>query len=174
MKTIVIYNSKTGFTQKYGEWIAEELGCEAVPYKKALKQLDTYELIIFGGWILGGKVTGLDELKKTPSISGKQLAVYATGATPHNADEIVQGFKAGNLSEEEQKTIPFFYFESGINFEKMGFFSKTILKTMKKMMEKKADPTDEEKGMLKLFEASSDQSDKAYINPLLEYVKGMQ
>ena len=29
MKSIVVYTSKTGFTKKYAQWIAEDLGCEA-------------------------------------------------------------------------------------------------------------------------------------------------
>ena len=34
MKKIVVYQSGTGFTAKYANWIAEELGCEAKEYKK--------------------------------------------------------------------------------------------------------------------------------------------
>ena len=30
MKIIVIYKSKTGFTKRYAEWIAEELKCDIV------------------------------------------------------------------------------------------------------------------------------------------------
>ena len=35
MKSIVIYNSQTGFTKKYAEWISEATGCEAVEFKHA-------------------------------------------------------------------------------------------------------------------------------------------
>ena len=28
MKSVVVYSSITGFTKKYAEWIAEDLGCE--------------------------------------------------------------------------------------------------------------------------------------------------
>ena len=28
---VVIYKSKTGFTEKYASWIAEELNCEKYP-----------------------------------------------------------------------------------------------------------------------------------------------
>lgn len=35
MKTIVVYQSSTGFTKQYAEWIATELGCKA-------KQLVTF------------------------------------------------------------------------------------------------------------------------------------
>lgn len=37
MKSIVIYNSQTGFTKQYAEWISQEAGCECVSLKKASK-----------------------------------------------------------------------------------------------------------------------------------------
>lgn len=33
MRIIVIYKSKTGFTKRYAEWIAEELKCDILDYK---------------------------------------------------------------------------------------------------------------------------------------------
>ncbi len=36
-KTAVIYKSKTGFTRKYAQWIAEETGCDLFPYEQREK-----------------------------------------------------------------------------------------------------------------------------------------
>ena len=44
MKTIVVYSSQTGFTEKYAKWIAEALNCEAIPVKQA-KKLDISQFI---------------------------------------------------------------------------------------------------------------------------------
>ena len=52
MKKIVVYTSKTGFAQKYAEWIAEELGCEAVSCKKYAKSAKDEDLVIYGGGIM--------------------------------------------------------------------------------------------------------------------------
>lgn len=41
MKAIVIYNSQTGFTKKYAEWISQNAGCECV--EVAMKKLFTDE-----------------------------------------------------------------------------------------------------------------------------------
>ena len=43
-KAIVIYTSKRGSTKQYAEWIAEDLGCEAV----ALADPLMHRLIVFG------------------------------------------------------------------------------------------------------------------------------
>lgn len=39
MRTLVIYNSQTGFTRRYAEWIVEELKCDIMPFAEA-KRLD--------------------------------------------------------------------------------------------------------------------------------------
>ncbi len=35
MRTLVIYNSQTGFTRRYAEWIVEELKCDIMPFAEA-------------------------------------------------------------------------------------------------------------------------------------------
>ena len=57
MKIIVIYNSQTGFTKRYAEWIAEATGadCLALSAAKA-KNLADYDAIIFGGWACAGNI----------------------------------------------------------------------------------------------------------------------
>ena len=63
MKKIIVYQSKTGFTKKYAEWMAEVLNCMTVTFKKDMKNLNEYDLIIFGGGIMAGKVNGLEQFK---------------------------------------------------------------------------------------------------------------
>lgn len=172
MKTLVVYVSKTGFTQKYAQWIAEELNCDLLPFSKKTKSLfANYELIIFGGGIMGGMINGLKDFKKCPEYSLKNMIVFATGATDHNAERIIQSFITTNFSEEEQKKIPFFFFESGINYTDMSFFPKMLLKMMHNMLAKKKDLTAEDKGMLETIASSCDYTKKEYIEPLVEFVK---
>ncbi len=38
MKTIVIYNSQTGFTKRYAEWIAEAAGADCLELSAAKKK----------------------------------------------------------------------------------------------------------------------------------------
>lgn len=58
--TVVIYNSKTGFTKRYAEWISKELGCECLKLDDAKnRELDEFDTIIFGGWACAGTVSKL-------------------------------------------------------------------------------------------------------------------
>lgn len=54
---IVIYNSQTGFTKRYAQWISETLECEYVERKEAGKlNFEQYGTIIFGGWACTGGI----------------------------------------------------------------------------------------------------------------------
>ena len=82
MKTIVIYNSQTGFTKKYAQWIAEKTNGECVEFSKAKKlDLSGFDAIVFGGWAVAGSISKLKWFKKNISKwSGKKLAVFCCGA----------------------------------------------------------------------------------------------
>ena len=79
MSTIILYASKTGFSQRYAQTLAEELGCRAVSYqeRKALV-LEEYDTIILAGGIYAGRMNGLQWLQKQlPALAGKRLAALA-------------------------------------------------------------------------------------------------
>lgn len=171
MKTVVMYKSSTGFTEKYAKWIAEDLQCEAIKFnKKNIKTLSEYDRIIFGSGIMGGLITGLGEFKKTPELSTKKIIIFATGATGTEEAEAINRIKDINFTQDE-KNIPFYYFQSGINYERMSFFPKALLKIMCKSLAKKENKTESEKNMVDIMSKSTDKCNKDMIKPLIESCK---
>lgn len=64
IKKIVVYKSRTGFTEKYAHWIAEDLHCDAVSLEKiSASQMSRYDVIIFGGGIHAGRSMGYGLLR---------------------------------------------------------------------------------------------------------------
>lgn len=164
MKRLVIYQSSTGFTARYATWIAEAFSCEAKELKRvSAKEVAECDCIIFGGWIMGGMIIGLDKMQK---MNPKQLVVFAVGATS-DSEELRNNLKVQNHLEQ----TPFFYLEGGLSFEKMSFFPKMMLKMMGKSIAKKENKTEQEKEMEKIFAGSFDHSDKAKIESLVALVK---
>ncbi|MBO5292062.1 MAG: hypothetical protein J6B10_02650 [Lachnospiraceae bacterium] len=164
MKRLVVYQSATGFTAQYAAWIAEELSCGA----KELKQVSAAEIaqcdsVIFGGWIMGGNISGLEKLRK---MNPAKLIVFGVGAMS-DSEQVRNSLKNQNHLE----VIPFFYLEGGLAFEKMGFFPKMMLKTLHKAIAKKENRTEQEEDMLKRFEGSFDHSDRERLAPLLKEVQ---
>lgn len=64
MKTIIIYNSKSGFTENYSKIIAKELNCKKIHIKNIKQEnLSQYDTIIFGSRIIAGKIEKLKTIK---------------------------------------------------------------------------------------------------------------
>lgn len=172
MKTIVIYNSQTGFTKRYAEWIAGECGadcCELGEAKK--KNMDNYDAIIYGGWACAGGISKLSWFKgNINKWKDKKLIVFCVGGSPLESPEIEPALKK-NFSEDEMKKVSVFYCPGGFNYEKMSTTSKLMMKVFIKTLKAKKNKTEEDEIMIKMISSSYDISDKKYIEPILECLK---
>ena len=163
MKRIVVYQSGTGFTAKYAQWIAEELGCEAKEYKSiSQSELGSYDMVIYGGWIMAGTVFGYDKVK---ALNLSNVVVFGVGMSMPD-DEVRNRISS-------QSNIPkdrFFYFEGGYAPEKLGFMKKMMLNMLKKSVEKKENKSAQEIHMLECF-VGVDNTKKEAIEDLIAYCK---
>lgn len=100
--------------------------------------------------------------------------VFATGATPNEATEIVDNVWKTNFTDEEKEIIPHFYMQSGICYERMKFPDKMIMKMVASMLSKKQDKDEYDKGFEQALKESFDISSKEYAMPLIEYLKGLE
>ena len=105
MKVLITYQSKTGFTKKYAEWIHEEVNSDIKEVKKiSNKDISKYDIIIHGGWIMGGIINGLDKIRK---LNPKNLIVFGVGYTPEDEVDRKQLIEINKLGD-----TPFFYYLS--------------------------------------------------------------
>ncbi|MCQ2576427.1 MAG: flavodoxin domain-containing protein [Treponema sp.] len=174
MKAIVIYNSQTGFTKQYAQWISEELSCEAVEFSKGAKMdLSDYDTIVFGSWCMAGTLTKLDWLKKNLNRfyeAGKKIAVYAVGASPIENPEV--DVAMDKLFAEEDKTkVKVFYCPGGINYENMKPFSRFGMKMFAKALSSKKDATEKERKQGEMISHNYSLIYKKYLEPVYEYLR---
>lgn len=169
MKTIVIYNSQTGFTKRYAEWIAEESGADCIRLNEAKKKsMDDYDAVIFGGWACAGGISKLSWLKRQiPQWNDKKIIVFCVGGSPIENPEIEIALRQ-NFDREEWERVNVFYCPGGFCYEKMSTSSKLMIKMFLKALKAKKDKTEEEEVMIKMIASSYDISDKKYITPILE------
>mgnify|MGYP001063575345 CR=1 FL=1 len=172
MKTIVIYNSQTGFTKRYAEWIAEATGADCLELSAAKKKdLTTYEAIIFGGWACAGRINKISWFKgNIDKWTDKKLIAFCVGASPIDNPEIEVALRQ-NFNEPELKKVKTFYCPGGFNYEKMSAPSKLMMKMFLKTLKAKKEKTTEEQIMIKMVSSAYEISDKKYIEPILQYLK---
>ena len=173
MKRLIVYKSKTGFTEKYAHWIAEELHCDAVRLEKIRpSQMSRYDVVIFGGGIHAGIINGIGFVKKNLSaMANKKVIVFATGATPAIPSEI-ERFKKTNIPGGDG--IAFFYFQSGMNYAKMQKRDKLLMGMFKAFLKLKKNKSDVEKGTADAIRNSYDYSHRDAIAPLIHYVNAIE
>ena len=163
MNKIVIYTSKTGFTKTYAQWIATELGCQAKSLKEVdLGTLKDYDLIVYGGWVMGGMIMGLDKVKKA---GVNNPLVFATGMSAQ-CDAIRELILKQNEIDPER----FFYLEGGYAPDKVGFVSRMMVKMVTRSVSKKKVKNEDELRMLETA-TGIDRTDKKLIEPLLNEAK---
>lgn len=170
MNIIVIYNSQTGFTKRYAEWIAEETEADCLALSAAKKKdLTAYEAIIFGSWACAGGISKINWFKSNiDKWADKKLVAFCVGGSPIDNPAIETSLKQ---NFNEQKKVKAFYCPGGFNYEKMSAPSKLMMKMFIKTLKAKKDKTEEEQIMIKMISSSYDISNKKYIEPILQYLK---
>lgn len=173
MNAIVVYKTKYGSTKTYADWIGEELNCKIADVKEiTIDELEQYDAIIYGGGLYAEIINGVSIITKNiDRLKNKKIAVYTTGITPLNCreyyDEIVieKNFKNG-LPE----CIKIFNFTGKMVIDELSTVHKTALKTLKKIMSSKKEPTEMEKLLIELCDADGDFSDRSQIADLVKYI----
>ncbi len=175
MNAIVVYKTKYGSTKTYAEWIAEELSCEAVDAKNINAQkLSEYDTIIYGGGLYAEVINGVSLITKNlDKLKDKKIAVYTTGITPldcrayYDTYVIEKNFKGG-----VPENVRLFNFLGKMKMDELSLVHRTALKSLKKIMQGKKNPSEMEKMLIELCDADGDFSNREDIAELVNYIKG--
>ncbi len=97
---IVLYSSRTGYSKRYAEYIAQELDYTIKPIQKAnLFQVSCYPTVIFGGGLHHNRIDGIEGLTEGFKYFGEQnLIIFSVGLASVN-DELIKQIKAKNFPE---------------------------------------------------------------------------
>ncbi len=166
MKSIVIYNSQTGFTKQYAKWIAQRLKAECISFKEAQKfDFIPYQAIVFGSWVCAGKIQKVDWFKKkVDHWPDKKLALFCTGAAPTPSEEVQKAL------DTFPQNIGHFYFPGGVNYAQMGSLSNLAMKGLLTALKAKKKKSKEDELMIKMISSSYTLAKKDYIEPLIQFL----
>lgn len=174
-RTIVIYKSKYGATEKYAQWIGQELDCPVVSaddFNK--KDFEKYDNIIFGGGVHAGGVTGFDLIRKSMrKLAGKKVVVFAVGLNVMQP-ETRQQLRDINFSKKKVRGITCYYCPGAYDPSKVKGMDAMIMNMMKKMLEdkKESEGTEDDRLLLARVTEGADLIDRKYIEPIVREFKG--
>ncbi len=172
MNGIVVYKTKYGSTKTYAEWIGEELDCKVADAREVtIDELEKYDTIIYGGGLYAEAINGVSLITKNiERLKNKRIAIYTTGITPLDCRDyydkyvIERNFKSGVPGN-----IKLFNFTGKMVLDELSAVHRTALKTLKKIMSSKKEPTEMEKLLVELCDADGDFSDRLQIADLISY-----
>lgn len=154
----IVYESNTGFTERYAKTISEKTGIPAFSLKEAKKSVEKGSSIIFMGWVFANKINGFDKAAKLWKVE----ALAAVGMNPPS-DKKFEIVKDANKPE-----CPMFYLPGGLDNSKLGGMHKMMLSMVRKSLEKENKP--EYADVIKMFNEGGDFFSEEYLEELITLV----
>lgn len=89
MKKAIVYKSRLGSTEKYAQWLKEEIGADLFKHSQLKgKKLNDYDLVVVMSGTYAGMMPLIGYLKKNwQYLENKKVIVVAVGAAPED-DEV--------------------------------------------------------------------------------------
>ncbi len=179
MKVSVVYCSQTGFTEKYAKWLAEDVGCEAVPYAdRGRIDLNEVDVLVFCSWFHAASIKGAKWLKRAMrEHTGLRAVVLATGATPMPcemwpASELEEAFRR-TFPESDYPDLSHFYCHGGFDYDRLGALDKIAMRMFFKANAKAAKTDPKAAEMLRVMGDGFDGTRREYLDPVLDCIRKM-
>ena len=172
-KVAVLYKSKHGSTKKYAEWIAHELSADLFDVERtSVKELNSYQTIVFGGFLYAGSISGVNLLTANmDKLGGKHIIVFAVGCAPERKENLRHVFFK-NFAANIRDGVALFYLRGAFNFQELNLLDKFLIYVLKtKIKHTNSEKLDEDsKGFLEVCEKPMDWTNRDNIKPLVDFV----
>lgn len=133
MNKIIIYGSHYGTTKLYADKMSERTHIKKISYQQ-VQDLNQYQVIIYVGALYAGGVLGLSKtMKKIKEPRNVKIMIITVGLADPN-DKINEKNIRGNIkkqiSQEIYDRVQIYHLRGGIDYSKLSFQHKTLMKLM--------------------------------------------
>ena len=171
----IVYKSKYGSTERYAQWIAEEVKADCFECSEIeAKKLMEYDTIIYGGGLYASGIAGISIITRNFEIlKDKKMIVFTVGLASTDKEEVFLPSIEKNFSKEMRDNIKFFHLRGGIDYKKLGIIHKSMMAMLRRVISKKDSDelSDDDRGLLATYGKKIDFTDKNTIKPLLTFLE---
>lgn len=174
-RTAVIYCSEYGSTKRYAMYIGEQLQGDVFSTSQ-VKDISSYETIVYGGGIYGGSLNGSDWLiKNKEELKQKKLILFTCAlADLHeekNIENILKGLKQ-SLSEELVDHAKVFFLRGAFDYKSLKLTHKGMMTVLYQFIKRKRERSAEEEALLQTRHVPVDFVNLSDADPLISFAKG--
>lgn len=157
---VIVYASKTGFTKRYAEMLAEKTQLKAYSVSE-LSKVSKNEEVIFLGWMKVGKVQGL---KKMIKHNVKAVCGSGTGRTAEPDEATV-------ISRNNLQNMPFFYMRGGCKpLNTLTGMDRFMMKLFVNMLKKQENKDERQIEAISIIENGYDGVKEENLQPVLDWL----
>ena len=177
MNSIIIYGSHYGTTKQYAEELSKRTNIKAVSFKEVTSQINEYDNIIYLGGLYAGGVLGLlKTLKKIKNISDKKIILVTVGLADPTIEENktnIRNHLKSQISKEIFENITIFHVRGGIDYSKLNFVHKTMLKLLYNSVKRLPEDaqTAEDRAMIETYNKKVNFVDFSSLDKIINEIK---
>ena len=174
MNTLIIYGSQYGTTKRYAEKFAEMTHFPVVSYED-IKTLTDYEQIIYFGGLYSGGIKGLKNTVKKSTPNTKLIIATVGLADVCNKENInnIRNTIRKQVPEHLLKDSSVFHLRGGIDYSKLNFKHKTMMKMLYHSLKNKPfeSLTQEDKALIETYNKKVDFVDYDSLKQIINAVR---
>lgn len=157
---VIVYESKTGFTERYARMLSEKTGLKVFGVNE-ISKISLDEEIIFLGWIKAGRIQGLNKVRKY-----NLAAVCGSGTAKGPEPDAEKMISANRING-----IPFFYLRGGcLPLKEIKGMDRILLSLFVKILKSRRDKDKEAEEYISIIENGFDGVREENLEPLLRWL----
>ena len=133
MNNIIIYGSNYGTTEQYAKELSKRTNIEAISFEN-VQEINKYDKIIYIGGLYAGGVLGMSKtLRKLTNIQNKTIILATVGLADPTDEKNITNIRNNikvQISKEIYDKAKIFHLRGGIDYSKLKFFHKTMMKML--------------------------------------------
>lgn len=133
MNNIIIYGSNYGTTEQYAKELSKRTNIEAISFEN-VQEINKYDKIIYIGGLYAGGVLGMSKtLRKLTNIQNKTIIIATVGLADPTDEKNITNIRNNikvQISKEIYDKAKIFHLRGGIDYSKLKFFHKTMMKML--------------------------------------------
>lgn len=183
-KVLIFYNSKRGSTKDYADWIADGVkeeasnaGINLTLDRVSMEECDfddfeTYDAIVFGSWLRGSGIVGLDVVKPYMDGIQKKCIIYCCGISDYNPGNYAQIVDINFNDKIDMSAVKLYYCPGAYDPSKVKGIDKLMMWIAKRVVMKGSikEEASQAYRMKKIIEEGADLKDMKYAKQVIQGV----